>query len=189
MKSKMIVNIWNYSWSSSWEIIFRLVFKNGPSEDFFLLLSIVQDIILFWYLLLGTFVILYCFLCPYLLKFGFTLLSGFVYKISSFFPFNICFICHQLDRFIPNRSAMDFDLARYMLVEGACNGPWWRVSSYASWLIFLGVVCLMYVLWSCFCLQRYCLDCFNCDDGIHILKRSFKDFDICFALISSYMSI
>lgn len=30
----------------------------------------------------------------------------------------LIFGCLQLDRFIPNRSAMDFDYARYMLTEG-----------------------------------------------------------------------
>lgn len=31
------------------------------------------------------------------------------------------FLYFQLDRFIPNRSAMDFDFARYMLTGGAAN--------------------------------------------------------------------
>lgn len=30
----------------------------------------------------------------------------------------VCCSCFQLDRFIPNRSAMDMDYARYMLTEG-----------------------------------------------------------------------
>jgi hypothetical protein len=47
------------------------------------------------------------------------LLSEFVYTKSSFFTLNVCFICHQLDKFLPNRSAMDFDYAHYLLTKGA----------------------------------------------------------------------
>ncbi|KAK9697490.1 hypothetical protein RND81_08G040900 [Saponaria officinalis] len=35
-----------------------------------------------------------------------------------YFLSDIVFMCNQLDRFIPNRSAMDFDYAHYMLTDG-----------------------------------------------------------------------
>lgn len=41
--------------------------------------------------------------------------SGCFFFIKNF---NCCFTIFQLDRFIPNRSAMDFGYAHYMLTEG-----------------------------------------------------------------------
>jgi len=47
-----------------------------------------------------------------------TLFSEFVYENQVLILY--CLICLvQLDRFIPNRSAMDFDYAHYMVTEGA----------------------------------------------------------------------
>ena len=49
---------------------------------------------------------------------GFFLFMVLISRIQEGFDFFLVFLKLQLDRFIPNRSAMDFDFAHYMLNGG-----------------------------------------------------------------------